>query len=82
MNSPDPVPPTPAPSQPPAPAPAPAPGALPSNSTNATALGGAAAALVIGYLGTRGVTFPAGYEAALAVIFATLAGYLPKSGRR
>lgn len=60
----------------------PAPGALPSNSTNATALGGAAAALVIGYLGTRGITFPAGYEAALAVIFATLAGYLPRSGRR
>ena len=66
--------PTPPPSEPP--------GALPSNSTNATALGGAIATLVIGYLGTRGITFPAGYEAALAVVVATLAGYLPKSGRR
>ena len=69
MNSPNPVPP-------------PTPGATPSNSTNATAIGGAVASLVIMVLGMKGITFPAGGEAALAVLVATVAGYLPASGRK
>lgn len=58
------------------------PGAMPSNSTTATAVGGALATVTIAILGAKGITFPAGVEAALAVIFATLAGYLPASGRK
>lgn len=57
------------------------PSLVPSASTNATVLGGAIATLIIYYLGTRGMTLPAGAESAIAVIVAALAGYIPKSGR-
>ena len=60
----------------------PQPGAVPSNSTTASALGGAIAVVTMMVLATKGVTFPAGMEAALAVIFSTLCGYLPASGRK
>lgn len=60
----------------------PAPGVVPSNSTNMTALGGALATVAMVLLGAKGITFPAGAEAALAVIFATICGYLPASGRK
>jgi hypothetical protein len=60
---------------------APPSGAVPSGSTNATAIGAFLAALVMWYLGRQGITFPAGIEAGLAGTFATLLGYLPKSGR-
>ena len=57
-------------------------GFAPSGSTNATLIGGALAAITIGVLGKiYGIYFEAGFEAGLAVIFATLVGYLPKSGR-
>jgi hypothetical protein len=69
MSSPNPVPPQP-------------PGLTPSSSTNASALGGAIAALIIFILGAKGITFPAGAEAAIAVIVTTIAGYIPKSGRQ
>jgi hypothetical protein len=58
------------------------PGLAPSNSTNATAAAGALATLVIYVASLKGITFPAGIESALAVVFATLGGYLPKSGRK
>lgn len=57
------------------------PNLLPSASTNATMIGGAAATLIIYILGAYGVTMPAGAESAVAVIVAALAGYIPKSGR-
>lgn len=62
--------------------PNPVPGATPSNSTNMTAAAGALATVTMFILGQKGITFPAGMEAALAVIFATLGGYLPASGRK
>ncbi len=71
MNSPNPV-----------PQPQPAPGLTPSSSTNASLLGGAIATLIIFALGAKGITFPAGAEAALAVVVTALAGYIPKSGRQ
>jgi len=82
----DPVtPPTPAPVMniptPMQPVPAP-PGASPSNSTSLTALGGALACVVMAVLGANHITFPAGVESALAVIFATICGYFPASGRK
>lgn len=66
----------------PNPVPTPPPGALPSSSTTATAIGGAVASLAIMILGMKGVTFPAGAESAIAVLVATVAGYLPSSGRK
>lgn len=60
----------------------PPPGPTPSNSTSLTALGGAIACVTMSVLGANHVTFPAGVESALAVIFATLCGYLPASGRK
>ncbi len=68
--------------EPTAPVPSSPPGLTPSNSTNATAIGGALSALVIYCLSLKGITFPAGLESAVAVICATIAGYLPNSGRR
>ena len=55
---------------------------VPSNSTNMTLLGGAVASIIIGILGKYGITFQAGFEAALATLAAAALGYLPKSGRR
>lgn len=55
--------------------------AVPSNSTNASALGTAVAAVLFIVLSKYGVNLPAGSEAAVAGLLATLAGYLPKSGR-
>jgi hypothetical protein len=66
----------------PTPVPPPPPGLTPSSSTNTSALGGAIAALIIFILGAKGITFPAGAEAAIAVIVTTIAGYIPKSGRQ
>jgi hypothetical protein len=66
----------------PPPQPVTGPGIMPSASTSASALGGAIAAMIIFILGAKGITFPAGAEAALAVIVTTLAGYIPKSGRQ
>jgi hypothetical protein len=57
-------------------------GWTPSGSTNATGLAGACATLVIYLVSLKGITFPAGIESAIGVIFATLGGYLPKSGRQ
>jgi hypothetical protein len=54
----------------------------PSGSTTASAIGAFLAALIIWYLGTRKIFFPAGFEALLAGFIAALAGYLPRSGRR
>ncbi len=54
----------------------------PSNSTTASALGGALAAITMAVLGHFNITFPAGIEASLAVVFCTLCGYLPSSGRQ
>lgn len=65
-----------------APDPLPNPGATPSNSTVATGFGGAVATVIILILAQNHITFPAGMEAALAVIFSTISGYLPKSGRK
>jgi hypothetical protein len=60
----------------------PSPGLTPSNSTNATAVGGALATLIIYGLSLKGITFPPGAEAAVAVLVAAIAGYLPQSGRK
>ena len=57
-------------------------GVVPSNSTTASAAGGSLAAIIIYILSFKGITFPAGMEAALAVVISTLAGYLPASGRK
>lgn len=64
------------------PAPAPEPGALPSNATIGSGIGGALAVLVVMMFHAKGIDFPAGGEAALAVVISTLAGYLPKAGRK
>jgi hypothetical protein len=66
----------------PNPVPPPPPGVVPSSSTTATAIGGAVASLSIMALARKGITFPAGAESALAVLVATVAGYLPSSGRK
>ena len=58
------------------------PGAMPSDSTSLSAVGGAIATVVMAVLGSKGITFPAGMEAGIAVIAATLLGYLPPSGRK
>lgn len=58
------------------------PGAAPSNSTTLTAMGGALACVTMAILGANHITFPAGVESALSVIFATICGYLPASGRK
>ena len=58
------------------------PGMMPSNSTNASLIGGAVATLLMYILGQKGITFPAGAEAALAVLVTAVAGYFPKSGRQ
>lgn len=68
MNSPDPVPNK--------------PGLQPSSSTTATACAGAMATIVVYLVSLKGVTFPAGIESAIAVVFATVGGYLPASGRK
>lgn len=64
------------------PPPPPAPGLSPSNSTSASVVGGSLATLIIYILAQKGITFPAGAEASLAVLATSLAGYLPKSGRQ
>jgi hypothetical protein len=66
--------------QPPDP-PKPPSGAVPSASTTWTGIGAFLAGLTMYELGQHGITFPAGTEAGLAGLFATLLGYLPKSGR-
>jgi len=71
--------PVPRPVEPPA---TPPPGAMPSDSTSLSAVGGAIATVVMAVLGSKGITFPAGMEAGIAVIAATLLGYLPPSGRK
>lgn len=62
--------------------PDPSPGLTPSNSTVASGLGGALAVLTVMGFHSKGIDFPAGGEAALAVVLTTLAGYLPRAGRR
>lgn len=57
-------------------------GFAPSNSTTASAVGGAVATIVIGILGQFHITFAPGFEAAIAVLVAVAAGYLPESGRK
>jgi hypothetical protein len=64
------------------PPPPPEPGALPSNATVGSGIGGAIAVLIILGCHAKGIDFPAGGEAALAVVISTLAGYLPKAGRK
>jgi hypothetical protein len=73
--------PVPKPVEPPATPPSP-PGAMPSDSTSLSAVGGAIAVVVMAVLGAKHITFPAGVEASIAVIFSTLLGYLPPSGRK
>lgn len=60
----------------------PSPGAMPTASTGAGGVAGAAAALIIMFLGQKGITFPAGAEALLAVVVSFIASYLPSSGRK
>lgn len=60
----------------------PAPGAVPSASTTATGIGGAIATLIIYGLSLKGINLPAGAEAAVAVLVATIAGYIPAAGRK
>ena len=74
--------PVPRPVEPPAQTPPPPPGAMPSDSTSMSAVGGAIATVIMAVLGSKGITFPAGMEAGIAVIVATLLGYLPPSGRK
>lgn len=76
MNSPNPVPPTGMQPIPPPPGPA------PTASTSAGGIAGSAAALIIMFLGMRGITFPAGAEAEIAVLIGFIASYLPASGRK
>ena len=57
-------------------------GFTPSASTGASGIGASVAAIVIYLLSLKGITFPAGLEAAIAGLFTTLAGYIPKSGRQ
>ena len=57
-------------------------GLAPSGSTNATGIAGAITSLLIYGLSLKGINFPAGMEAAIAVLVATLVGYLPASGRK
>lgn len=64
------------------PNPVPTPGALPSNSTTATAIGGAIATIVIWGLSLKGITLPPGVECAAGVLFSTICGYFPQSGRK
>lgn len=72
MSSPNPIP----------PAPPPPPGPVPTASTSASGIAGAAAALLIMILGMKGITFPAGAEALIAVVISFIAGYIPASGRK
>lgn len=58
------------------------PGLTPSNSTNASLIGGALASLIIFFLGYKGMHLPAGLEAAVATLATAAAGYLPRSGRQ
>jgi hypothetical protein len=60
----------------------PPPGGMPSDSTSLSAVGGAIAVVVMSVLGSKGITFPAGMEAAIAVIASVILGYLPPSGRK
>jgi hypothetical protein len=60
----------------------PGPGMTPSGSTTGSGIGGAVAAVVIFILGRYNITFPAGMEAAIAVLVSTLIGYIPASGRK
>jgi hypothetical protein len=62
--------------------PNPSPGLTPSASTNATAVGGALATLIIYGLSFAHITLPPGAEAAVAVLVASIAGWLPASGRK
>jgi hypothetical protein len=57
-------------------------GFTPSASTGASGIGASVAAIVIYLLSLKGITFPAGLEAAIAGVFTTVAGYLPRSGRQ
>jgi hypothetical protein len=47
-----------------------------------TLVGGAIATVVMAVLGRYGITFQAGVETAMSVIFAAALGYLPASGRK
>jgi len=82
MSTPTPVPPTPAAPPVAVQPPAPSAGALPNASTVATGTAGAVAALTIMVLAKYGITFPAGAEALLAVVVASIASYIPSSGRK
>ena len=79
MSTPNPIPPAAPIVTPPVP---PKAGLMPSDSTSLSGLGGAVAVIIIAALGAKGITFPAGMEAAIAVIVSTLLGYLPPSGRK
>lgn len=55
---------------------------VPSGSTQGSILAGALATVTMAILGKFHITFDAGVESALVVIFTVLGGYLPPSGRR
>lgn len=56
-------------------------GVIPSGSTVATGLGGAIAIVVIAILKQKNIDLGVEADVSLAVIFNTLLGYFPKSGR-
>ena len=58
------------------------PSLTPSNSTTGSAIGGALAVVIVYIFSLKGITLPAGVEAAVAAIMGTMAGYLPASGRK
>jgi hypothetical protein len=76
MNAPNPVPPPGMQVIPPSPGP------TPTTSTAAGGIGGVIASLIIMVLGMKGITFPAGFEALLAVAVGFVASYIPPSGRQ
>jgi hypothetical protein len=57
------------------------PGSAPSGSTNATLVGGSLAVITLAILHAKGITLGPDVEPALAVVFASIAGYIPRSGR-
>ena len=54
----------------------------PSGSSVASSFGGSLAVIIVFIFHAYGINFPAGVEAAIAVLITTVAGYLPTSGRR
>jgi len=57
-------------------------GLAPSNSTSASVFGAFLAATIVFAFHTKGIDFPAGYEALLGGAITAAAGYIPRSGRK